>query len=238
LRHRFTAIGSAAALTVILLSGLVSPFATSHGSTAAFSTEPTGIPMHSSNEIQTNPVVTIGDAKTMVNEVGNVEITIHEATTGLAGYHITVSLSDDQVAEVVDIVLPDFGLTDEAISSPSTARIRAVDVKDIVPFGTNEARLAVLKVKGWKSGISEVLVTVYAMDDDNGDPIEPRIVPGSVEVTLIAATTPEPSAANWSLIGGITGAVVVIGLCIGLFTTRRKRVAVDKVSPNETENTD
>lgn len=237
MRHRFTAVRITATLTVVLLSWLVFPLAASHGPVAASTAIFTAESVQSPSAAESEPIVSIGEARIEVDEIGTVEVAIREATAGLSGYDITVSLSDDEVAEIVGIVMPDFGLTDETISSPSSARIRAVDLNEIVPLGTSEAQLAVLEVKGLKPGISEVTASIYAMDDDNGDPIEPRILWGSVRVTLVVTPTPEPSVANWPLIGGIIG-ILVIGLCVGLFTIRRRRIVTDKASPNETESTD
>lgn len=185
-----------------------------------------------------NATLRVAEVVTTVDGCINVDVTIHQASQGLSGYDMTISLVDAEVATIDSVDLPEFGLSDASRPSPGTTKIRVADLNDLITFETSEARLVTLQLKGSKPGTSEIIVALNAMDDDNGDPIEPRIVSGSVKVTPVATPPPKPTTSDWSLIGGIIGAVVVIGLCIGLFTIRRKRAATDKASPNKTESTD
>ena len=130
----------------------------------------------------TGPSVSVGEARTTVGEVVTVEITIDGAAGGISGYDLTVSLTDEGVAQIVDVVLPDFGLTDIGKLPSNKVTIRAVDLKNIIPSGTEEYLLTILKLQGMGLGTSTITVTIHAMDDDAGNTIEPHVTSGTIEV--------------------------------------------------------
>lgn len=128
------------------------------------------------------PTISIGDATTTIEGVVTIDISIDGVTEGISGYDLTVLLTGDSVAQIVDVVLPDFGLTDISELPSNTVTIMAVDLKDIVPSGTKKALLATVKLQGIGLGTSTIDVIVNAMDDDDGNPIEPYVSTGTIEV--------------------------------------------------------
>ncbi len=131
---------------------------------------------------QTGSTISLGELETAVGEIGSVEITITGLTNGLSGYDLIISLSDKAVAKIVDVELPDFALLDVNKLSSSEVAIRAVDLKDIVPSGKAQTLLATLRIEGIELGMCTIDLIVNAMDDDDGNPMEPRILPGYIEV--------------------------------------------------------
>ncbi|MFC1934445.1 hypothetical protein ACFLXX_04825, partial [Chloroflexota bacterium] len=154
------------------------------------------ITAESSSNISTqnpnNPSVFIKETKIAKGQVATVDILIRNIEQGLSGYDLFVSLPDEELIQIVDVVFPDFGLTDIGILTNSTTRVRVADLNDIITSGTKEASLVTLKLQGMKLGTSEMYVTIHAMDDDSGNAIEPMTTPGLIEVVSTATTSPTP----------------------------------------------
>ena len=128
-------------------------------------------------------IISIDDGETTVGEATDVSITLGDAETGLSGYDITVSVANDRIAQIVDVVLPNFGL-EEFGELPSTSiRIKAVDLKDIISPVPGEVTLATVTVKGISQGGTTVSLTVRAMDDDSGNPIQTEVLHGQISIS-------------------------------------------------------
>lgn len=129
-----------------------------------------------------NTIISIGEVKIEVGDEVAADISTRGAIGGLSGYDLNVSITDEAVAEIVDVVFPNFGLTSISELPSSTVRIMAVDLNDIVPPRTEEALLATLKLRGIVAGTSKIHIIVHAMDDDKGAPVEPHFSLDSIVV--------------------------------------------------------
>lgn len=134
------------------------------------------------SELPTVPTVLIEEVTTTVGAKCTVRIVFLNATDGLSGYMIRFFLVNSEVAQITNVVLPDFGSTESSNLPNNTVEIAALDVHDIVGIGTEEALLATLELEGLNSGNSGIALEIIAMENDNSNPVEPRILPGSIEV--------------------------------------------------------
>lgn len=129
------------------------------------------------------PTVSIEEVTTTVGVRCTVKIVFLNATYGLSGYMIRVFLVDPEVAQITNVVLPDFGSTASSYLPNNIIEIAALDLHDIVGIGSQEAVLAILQLEGLSSGNSGIAIEIISMENDNNNPIEPRILPGYIEVS-------------------------------------------------------
>ncbi len=109
-------------------------------------------------------------------------IVLSEAPSGLAGYDLTVTLSNPTVARLVGAELPDFGLTSQVLISSSEIRLRAADLIHLTEAGATNITLATLDVEGLKKGKTEIQIEITRLDDDDGYSIEAQVIDGSLTV--------------------------------------------------------
>ena len=131
-----------------------------------------------------SPVVDIGDGQ--VDAIGattTVNITLNEAPEGLSGYNLTISLSNPNVAEIVDVNFPDWATLNDNSSLPAdSVWMKCVDLNDKVGIGAANINLGTLTIRGDSPGTTDIIATVTKMDDDCGYPINPSTTPGHFEV--------------------------------------------------------
>lgn len=132
------------------------------------------------------PDVTVGSASADEGQTTTVAITLSEATVGLAGFDILVALSDPAVANIVRTDFPDFGLTKQVLTSTAEIRLTAVDLSGLIQSGATSTLLATVHVVGVKAGASNVNLQVVRMDDENGFPMNPQTLPGTVNILNVA----------------------------------------------------
>ncbi len=112
-----------------------------------------------------------------------VDLVLTSAAEGMSGFDILVELDNTQVGQFVGTALADFGLTDPNILPDGrSVRIRAADVRDVIPVGSTAIKLATLYVKGNQPGTTTLKLSLMAMDDDSGQPVQPQVVSGQLQV--------------------------------------------------------
>ena len=117
------------------------------------------------------------------NSTNTINITLDSAPNGLSGYNISLSLSNGSIAEITSVeFLAWAGLHSNSTLPADSLWIKAVDLNDKIKSGATNITLATITLRGDKQGISDILITVTKMDDDNGNPIDPNTVSGKVEV--------------------------------------------------------
>ncbi len=133
-------------------------------------------------ELPTGHRISVGGTIINKGEIAAYNITIDGVMDGISGYNIEVSLTDERIAQIMDVSLPDYGLTDVSMLPSYKVIIQAVDLNHIVSPGTEKTLLAILRVQGIGVGASTIDIIVNAIDDDNGDPIEHYVASGTIEV--------------------------------------------------------
>ncbi|AAM05160.1 DUF3344 domain-containing protein [Methanosarcina acetivorans] len=121
------------------------------------------------------------------NESTEINLVASNFPAGLAGYNLTVALDDPAVAEIVDIEYPSWALITENSTLPGTSiYMKTVDLEDSVKEGAADVVLATLTVSGKEKGSANLSIGVKRLEDDSGDSIEPALLAGTIEVTLLS----------------------------------------------------
>lgn len=129
-----------------------------------------------------SPTLAASNASVVVGQTASVPLVLSEAPLGLAGYELTVTLSNPTVARLVGAKLPAFGLTSQVLISSSEIRLKAADITRLVEAGAANSTLATLAVEGLKKGKTEIHIQITRLDDDEGYPIDARVVDGGLTV--------------------------------------------------------
>lgn len=152
--------------------------------------------------------VTTGDVEIpTVGETVEVPVVLEAAPNGLAGYEITVALSDPSIAEITAVDFPTWTIVENADGSfsyfnnsaslalpASTVTLKAADVKSEVPLSATDVTLVTLTIRGLAAGITRTVITPdpsLGIEDRNGDlyPIYP------LQGTVIVGETPTEATA-------------------------------------------
>jgi hypothetical protein len=111
-----------------------------------------------------------------------VHIVLDHAPAGLSGFVMEVSIDNPAIASIVGVDFPASFLTSQTPPADSHWRLVAVDLQRLIERGATQATLATLRVQGQAVGTTKVHLQVVKMDDDDGNPMQPQVMPGSVTV--------------------------------------------------------
>ncbi|AKB31416.1 Chitin binding protein [Methanosarcina siciliae HI350] len=121
------------------------------------------------------------------NESTKINLVASNFPAGLSGYNLTVALDDPNVAEIVDIEYPTWALITENSTLPGTSiYMKTVDLEDAVKADSADVVLATLTVSGKEKGSANLSIGVKRLEEDSGDSIEPALLAGKIEVTLLS----------------------------------------------------
>jgi PKD repeat protein len=146
--------------------------------------------------IRTLPVLSFGpeSASVIESQTTEINITVSSLPDGLAGYNLTVTLDDPDVAEIVGISYPSWvNITENSFLPGSSVYMAALDGNDVIQAEAEDVVLATLTVSGKDVGLANLSISVHRMDDDAGYRIEPELATGEVEVTLFTLPGEENS---------------------------------------------
>lgn len=110
-------------------------------------------------------------------------ITMHQATQGLAGFILEVSVADPGIARIVGVDLSDFGLSDTGPLPAAVILLSAVDLSGIFEGPLERETIATLDLELLAPGETEMVLRVLMLDDDNGDVVSAEVVHGRLSVT-------------------------------------------------------
>ena len=114
-------------------------------------------------------------------------ITMYEATEGLAGFTLEVSVADPDIARIVGVDLSGFGLSDTSLLPAAVISLSAVDLSDFFDGPFERETIATLDLELLAPGETELVLRVLRLDDDNGDVVSAQAVHGRLLVTDQAA---------------------------------------------------
>ncbi|AAM05168.1 DUF2341 domain-containing protein [Methanosarcina acetivorans] len=121
------------------------------------------------------------------NESTEISIVASNFPAGLSGYNLTVAIDDPAIAEIVDIEYPSWALITQNSTLPGTSiYMKTVDLEDAVKEGAADVVLATLTVSGKEKGSANLSIGVKRLEEDSGDSIEPALLAGTIEVTLLS----------------------------------------------------
>jgi hypothetical protein len=99
-------------------------------------------------------------------------IMLSEAPNGVAGYDITLSVSNSSAATVTNATIPDTFIAPgggvSIADDGSSVTIRAADLQQNVQSGASDIKLATATLTGQSAGETGVSLSVDTIDDDNG----------------------------------------------------------------------
>ncbi|AKB29104.1 Chitin binding protein [Methanosarcina siciliae T4/M] len=121
------------------------------------------------------------------NESTEINLVASNFPAGLSGYNLTVAIDDPAVAEIVNIEYPTWALITENSTLPGTSiYMKTVDLEDAIQEGAANVVLATLTVSGKKKGSANLSIGAKRLEEDSGDSIEPALLTGTIEVTLLS----------------------------------------------------
>lgn len=149
----------------------------------------------------------------------NMTLTLDRAEGGLSGFTISVAVEG---GEIIRVYFPRWA----ELSEWRDGVLKAVDLRDAVRPGAVGVKLATLALKIKNTS---AIVEIYArIDDDYGNPRFERaavVVERPVEAVAVTETAVQRQEATahepllWALLGG---ALVAIGVAVGVLVTRRR----------------
>ena len=145
-------------------------------------TPPTAVPTTPPATTITGSRMVVADASGSVGQIVAVDISIHNARTGIAGYAIVVSVVDTSIGRIANVRLPEFGLSIIGDLPAGSVDITAADLPGLLDGDIKEARLATLDIEMLKAGTTELLLELRSVDDDDGNVVIPSLVSGVLSV--------------------------------------------------------
>jgi hypothetical protein len=118
-----------------------------------------------------------------------VDITMHEATEGLAGFLLEVSVADPGIARIVGVDLSDFGLSETSPLPATVLSISAVDLTGLFEGPFERETIATLDLELLTAGETEIVLQVLKLDDDEGGAVSAEAVHGRL---FVSDTTVRP----------------------------------------------
>ncbi|HHV24815.1 MAG TPA: hypothetical protein GXX65_09930, partial [Methanosarcina sp.] len=113
----------------------------------------------------------------------NFQIVMDEVPAGLAGFNITISVSDPEIAEITAVSFPSWGQLPRNSSFPSSSVwIKTVDLENKVVPGNTNVLLGTITLTGKKAGTAYLDVPKTTISADGGSSINPAVVKGSLSV--------------------------------------------------------
>jgi hypothetical protein len=185
---------------------------------------------------QDDPVVTVESTSVGVGANATVNLTLSNAPEGIAGYNITLTVVDPEVATITGVSAPGrFQLSPTGILRDGTvANVEAVDLSGSVEAGATDVPLGTVRLRGETDGATTLRVDVLAMDADGGGDVAPTTRNGTVTVgegseTPTVTSTPTPAPTTTTSSGGIPGlgagsaVLAVLAVAVVVVTARSLR---------------
>jgi len=108
-------------------------------------------------------------------------IVLDSAPNGLAGFEMTISLSDPAIATIDSVVIPtEFGMTYIEHISTSEVKVMGADLAQALQGSLSGVTLATLNMTTAKQGASEIHIDLTRLEDDSGVPIDNQVLDGSL----------------------------------------------------------
>ena len=114
-------------------------------------------------------------------------ITMYDATDGLAGFKLEISVADPGVARIVGVDLSSFSLSNFGPLPASVVSLSAVDLGHLFEGSFERETIATLDLEPLALGETEIVLRVLMLDDDNGDVVSAFAVHGRLSVSDAAA---------------------------------------------------
>ena len=122
-------------------------------------------------------------ASVLIGKTTTVQVVIGPLPTGLAGYNLTLGLSDPAIAEITGLALPGWAPLNSTSGLPADQLVfSSVDLGKAVEPGAGATVLADITLRGDAPGTTDLLLGIGRIDADGGDPILATILDGALTV--------------------------------------------------------
>ncbi|MDI6876038.1 MAG: PKD domain-containing protein [Methanomicrobiales archaeon] len=112
-------------------------------------------------------------------------LVLSEAPEGLSGCNVTISLSDGSIATLTGITYPSWVTINQSTTLPAdSVTLKVADLTKQVETGATDIAIATFTVQGDALGSTDLVVSVHAMDDDDGAVITPAVSPATFRVLV------------------------------------------------------
>ena len=122
-------------------------------------------------------------ASVLIGKTTTVQVVIGPLPTGLAGYNLTLGLSDPAIAEITGLALPGWAPLNSTSGLPADQLVfSSVDLSKAVEPGAGATVLADITLRGDAPGTTDLHLGIGRIDADGGDPILATILNGALTV--------------------------------------------------------
>ena len=136
-------------------------------------------------------------AEITIGETTNVTIVLDTVPDGLAGFNVTVALTNASVSEITAVSYPSWANMPVNSSLPADSTyLQAIDLMGSVGAGTGNVTLCTLTVRGDTGGTTNLTITATKVDDDAGGRYAPAVVDATLTVQSILPF-PNPAGGNF-----------------------------------------
>ena len=120
-----------------------------------------------------------------IEQTATADIILSEAPDGLAGYNLTISLCNPEVAEIKEIIFPSWATLKANSSLPAdSVWIKAVDLNNNIKEDAANIILVTIVLKSEVEGSTCINLAITRLDDDEGYPIPVITQNGILNVTI------------------------------------------------------
>lgn len=132
-----------------------------------------------------------------MGEATGFNIVFDNAHNGLAGFNVTVALTNSSVGEIVGVSYPSWANMPVNGSLPAdTVQVQAVDLARSVETGAKNVTLCTVFVRGDATGKTNLTITATKVDDDDAGRYEPAVIDATLTVHSILPF-PNPAGGNF-----------------------------------------
>jgi len=123
---------------------------------------------------------------------------LDNASPGLAGYNITVALSNASVGEIVGVTYPEWATLPVNSTLPGdSVWIKAVDLSGT--SGTTNITFCTIRVRGDLKGTTNITITPEKIEDRSGGRYNVTVIPGQLTVGILVKQFPNPNGGYFPL---------------------------------------
>jgi hypothetical protein len=124
-----------------------------------------------------------------------VNIVLDTSPAGIAGYDITVSLSNPSVAKIIQVSFPSWAILNESTTFPaSSVRLRTTDLYEKVESGAPNIPFGTITLRGDAVGSTDIIVTIKNITSDDGNSFSPAVQSGKFTVVSGSSTPSSPAS--------------------------------------------
>ncbi|MCH7653216.1 MAG: hypothetical protein IIB14_06015 [Chloroflexi bacterium] len=126
--------------------------------------------------------ITVADGQGNVGTTLSLEIRVQQASGGISGFVMDVTISDPSIATITGVTLPDYGLVFVNGTPGPTVGVLIADLNGVLDGVLSDSLMATIDVQLLSSGAAELNAAFTLLDNDSGANLVPFVIvaPGAV----------------------------------------------------------